>query len=154
MKGESWEANQDRRRVEAILGRLNPELLSHLREFEEEYEKGEGHINLERAMGHLRAFMYQLHGHLVRGLESRSGIPFSGDSRDMEGMLRYLKDEDVAFFSPGDDSLSGSLMEFISMTDGSRYLPKVEFARVGKNLVIELALLLLEKLEAYPGGKP
>jgi hypothetical protein len=152
LKGESWEANQDRRRIEELLGRLNPELLSYLREFDEEYEKGEDHVDLGRAMGHLRTFMYQLHGRLVKGVESRSGIPFSGDSEDMEQMLGYLKGEDVAFFSHGEVSLSGSLMEFFSMADGSRYLPKAEFARIGKNLVIETALLLLEKLEVYPEG--
>lgn len=155
LKGESWEANRDRRRVEEILGRLNPELLSYLREFDEEHEKGEDYINLDRAMGHLKAFMYQLLIHLVRVLELRSGISFSGDSEDVEGILGYLKGEDVAFLSHGEVNLSGSLMGFLSMADGVRYLPDVEFARVGRNLVIEMAQFLLEKLEAYPErGQP
>lgn len=152
LRRESWEANLDRGRVEAILGRLNPELLSHLKEFDKEYGKGADQMNLDRAMGHLRAFMYQLHGHLVRKVESRSGISFSEDSSDMEGMLRYLTGEDVAYLGLGEVSLCGSLMGFLSMAEGSRYLPDVEFARVGKNLVIEMALLLLEKLEAFPGA--
>ena len=155
LKGEGWEANQDRRRVEEMLGTLNPELLSYLREFDEEYGKGEGLIDLGRAMGHLRGFMYQLFGDLVRRLESRSGISFSGDSKDFEQLFGYLKGKDVAFLSHNEATLFGSLMGFISLADGSRYLPEVEFARVGKNLVIEMTMLLLEKLEAYPeGGQP
>ena len=155
LKAEGWEANQDRRRMDAILGRFNPELLSPLKEFDREYEKGAGQISRDRAMGHLRAFMHQLLDHLVRGLESSSGISFSGDSGDMEGILGYLQGEDVAFLGHNEVSLCGSLMGFLSMANGSRYLPDVEFVRVGKNLVIEMALLLLEKLEAYPeGGQP
>ncbi len=153
LKSERWEANQDRRRIEEILARLNPEPLTYLREFDREYEKGEGRIDLCRAMGHLRAFMNRLYADLVRELESISGASFSGDSRDMEQLLGYLKGEGVAFFSQGEDSLSRSLMGFISEANGSRYLPKVEFARVGKNMVMEMALVILEKLEAYRGNE-
>lgn len=45
-KGEGWEASQDRRRVEATPGCLNPKLLSHPKEFDDECEKGAGQMNL------------------------------------------------------------------------------------------------------------
>jgi hypothetical protein len=150
LKGKKWEGSQDRRRTEKILDRLNPSLLSYLREFDDEYEKGEGHINLGRAMGHLREFMYGLCALLVERLGSRSGITFSGDVGDMDQVCGYLKGGDVAFFNHGEERLFGSVMEFLCTTDGIRYLPEAEFGRVGRDLAIETALILLEKLEAYP----
>jgi len=150
LKWETWEANQDRRRVEGILARLNPSLLPYLREFDDEYGKGEGHINLGRATAHLREFLYGLCALLVEKLEVRSGITFSGDVGDMEQVFGYLKGGNVAFLSCGEERLLGSVMEFLFLADGVGYLPKVEFARVGRNLAIETVLILLEKLEAYP----
>jgi hypothetical protein len=150
LQGKKGVGDQDRGRAEEILDRLNPSLLSYLREFDDEYGKGEGQINLGRAMGNLRQFMYGLCAHLVERLGSRSGSAFSGDVGDMEQVYGYLKGEDVAFFNRSEERLFSSVMEFLCTTDGIRYFPKAEVARVGRNLATETALILLKKLEAYP----
>ncbi len=144
LEGINFEINQDRDAVKHHLEQFGfPfELIENIRNVEEAYQSAQSGFDYKTCADHLRSFISELTKEIADKVAQNDG-----DTRQKEP-AKYLHDKGF-FNSTQESSLFQSLMDYLSSDSVHQLSSDREVARIGKNVAIEFALLLSQRLEKY-----
>lgn len=156
LKGElledvNWEINQDVNKVEekiSLFG-LSKELSDGIREIEKEYRQAGSAFDFKTCVDHSRSFLENLNKEIVPKIESKCGIKFSGNITKAKDVIDYFGKKDVDFLMEKEQNLCRDVYGLASDVGVHSLVSKREYARISKNIIVELALLILDRLEKY-----
>jgi len=156
LKGEllediNWEINQDINKVEEKIGLfgLSKELSEGIREIEKEYKQAGSSFNFKTCVDHARSFLENLNKEIVPKIENKCGIKFSGNISKAKDVIDYFGKKDVNFLIEKEQNLCRAVYGLASDVGVHSLVSKREYARISKNIIVELALLILDRLEKY-----
>lgn len=144
--------NEDRKRSLKILRELkfDPKFSEALNIIEEYF--GRGQFSQQEAatcIAKIGSFILDFNMELIGRIEEKSGQRFTGNKRDVASTIQYLNKQQVGFFNQKEAQLYKSVYDLCSDTGRHHLLSKKEHARISKNVMIELILLALQKLQKY-----
>jgi len=145
------EINQDKDKVEEKISHFgfSEELSGSLDKVEEEYRKAGTKFDFKTCIDHSRSFLENLNIEVVPKIEAKSGVKFAGDYSVATQVIDYFKRKDIKFLTEKEYAFYKATYDLASTTGVHRLVSRREFARICKNIVIELALLTLQRLEKY-----
>jgi hypothetical protein len=151
LSNESIEINQDKERVKSSVREFNfsPDLIECLDLFDKKYITDINSFQFKETIGHVRDFWEEL---VIEIASSVSKICPVKPSQNLEkyGSCRdYLQQKGVNFLSPKQSEMIGAIWSFLSDTGTHCLKSDKEHARVAKNMCIEGALFMLERLKRY-----
>jgi len=147
----NWEINQDVNKIEekiSLFG-LSKELSDGIREIEKEYRQAGSAFNFKTCVDHSRSFLENLDKEIVPKIESKCRIKFSGNITKAKDVIDYFGKKDVDFLMEKEQNLCRSVYDLASHLGVHSLVSKREYARISKNIIVELALLILDRLEQY-----
>ena len=145
LPGMNLEVNQDKNRVRTFLEKLGfPQLLiGSLDEAERLYRTAATPFELKSSMGHLRSFLENLHLQACAAAYKKFGGS-SLPSKWGESVL-YLRVHDVLTLK--EEQFATQFYTLMSDTAVHPLVAEREYARLMRNMSIEIGLLLLTKLD-------
>ena len=149
LEGINFEINQDRDTVKHYLEQFGfpPELIESIQYVENAYQSAQSRFDYKACAGQLRSFISGFTGEVADKVAQNDG-----ENRDKEP-AKYLHDK--AFFNSKQESdLFQSFIDYLSSDSVHQLSSDREVARIGKNVAIEFALLLSQRLEKYLEASP
>lgn len=147
----NWEINQDINKVEEKIQffGLSRELSQGLREIEKAYRKADSEFDFKICVDLVRSFLENLNKEIMPKIENKCGIAFLGNMTKAKDVIDYFGKRGVDFLVEKEHALCRALYNFASDLGVHPLVSKKEYARISKNIIIELALLVLDRLEKY-----
>ncbi|MEK0337305.1 MAG: hypothetical protein QQN41_07720, partial [Nitrosopumilus sp.] len=145
LEGINFEINQDREEVKHYLQKFkfNPELIKSIQFVENSYQSAKSDFDYKACADQLRSFTTELTKEIALKIADHDSESNIGNKYH-----KYLHDKH--FFNSGKESeLFKSFISYLSLDSVHRLSGEREMARISKNLVIEFALLLSQRLEVY-----
>lgn len=147
----NWEINQDMDKVgEKIkLFGLSKELSEGIKEIEKAYRKAGSDFDFKTCVAHARSFLENLNKEIIPKIENKCGIKFSGDITKAKDVVDYFGKKNVLFLVEKEQNLCRAVYNLASHLGVHTLVSEREYARISKNIIVELALLILDRLEKY-----
>jgi hypothetical protein len=146
LEGVNLEINQDKTTVESHLQQLGftKPLIDSLNEAERLYHNQGTQFDFKNCLGHLRSFLENLHSQAMPAVHAKCG----GTLRtEWGGGLAYLVQNSV--LSKAEEQFAVGLFKLISDEGVHPLIAQREYARLARNMVIEYALLFLNKMNKF-----
>ena len=149
LEGVNLEINQDRNTVKHYLEQFGfpSDLIENIRNVEEAYQSAQSGFDYKTCADHLRSFILGLTKEIADKVAQHDG-----DTRQKKP-AKYLHDKDF-FYSTQESDLFQSFIRYLSSDSVHQLRSDREVARIGKNVAIEFALLLSQRLEKYLEASP
>jgi hypothetical protein len=150
-EGINWEINQDQEQLRLVISDFgfNPALNETLRKIDQSLYEASDNFDFKNCIDLIRAFLNELCISIGGEILKRKGISPSLEITEMGRARQYFRDNRVNFLSKEEDNFLGQFNAFISHTGVHALQSEREYARISKNLVIELGLFLVERLKKY-----
>lgn len=152
LEGVNFEVNQDQTQLQGFISefgfdiKLN-ELISKINE---EIYSAKDSFDFTGCIGHIRTLFERLCVSTALEIEKKIQILSTDPPIDRMGKARaYFRYGKVNFLSQEEDDLIDRLFYFLSDKGSHALESEKEYARISRNLVIELGLFLAEKLKKY-----
>jgi len=147
----NWEINQDINKVEEkieLFG-MSKELSEGIREIEKTYRKADSAFDFKTCVDYARSFLENLNKEVIPKIENKCGIKFTGDIAKAKEVIDYFGKKGVNFLIEKEQNLCRAVYGLASGLGVHSLVSKREYARISKNIITELALLILDRLEKY-----
>jgi hypothetical protein len=143
-EGLNVEVNQDKNAVASYLSELGFRkiLIDSLNEAERLYYGPATAFDLKASMSHLRSFIEALHADSVLAIVAKGAV---GPANGWGPNLIFLRQN--AVLTPKEEAFVAGLYGLISDQAVHPLVAEREYARLARNMIIEYALLFLEKLK-------
>ena len=128
---------------------FDPELSKILDKIESEFIKGPDEFDFKSCIGHARTFQEHLFKSVVKEVEGIKNITYNWSSTNTVDLFVYLKKPDINFLNGVEFEFVKILWGFASEEGVHTLSADYAGARIIKNIVIELALFILERLGNY-----
>jgi len=150
-EGINYEINQDQKELQNIITEFgfNKKLNETLLKINEKLYEAKDPFDFKNCIDLTRALLNELCISIGLEIQAKKKIQPSLAIDSMGRARQYFRDNRVNFLSQGEDDFIGKYNEFISDTGVHVLQSEREYARIAKNLVIELGLFLAEKLKKY-----
>lgn len=151
-ESENLEINADQEQVKQTVHRigLDSSLTSILEYVEQLLQVGDSDFEFAACLDRLRAFYEGLVKGLTAIVRSSAATRFRGNEGDEGACLQYLTDAGILTSSERD--LFKRTYGFLSAEGSHSLVAQREQARIAKNILIELAWLLMQRVQTkYPG---
>ena len=147
----NWEINQDINKVEEKieLFRMSKELSEGIREIEKTYRKAGSAFDFKTCVDYTRSFLENLNKEVIPKIENKCGIKFTGDISKAKEVIDYFGKKGVDFLIEKEQNLCRDVYGLASDLGVHSLVSKREYARISKNIIVEMALLILDRLEKY-----
>lgn len=149
LEGVNLEINQDRDTVKHYLEQFEfpTDLIENIRNVEEAYQSAQSGFDYKTCADHLRSFISGLTTEIADKVAQNDG------NTRQKKPAQYLHDK--GFFNSSQESdLFKSFIGYLSSDSVHQLSSDREVARIGKNVAIEFALLLSQRLEKYLEASP
>lgn len=146
LEGVNFEINQDREKVKHYLKTLgfDSQLIKSIQFVEESYQSADSDFDYKACAGQLRSFISEFTKQISLKVYEKKG----GAKPPKSKAPQYLKDQKF-FHSKYESNLFDALINYLSSDSVHKLSNDREVARISKNITIEFALLLLQRLEIF-----
>lgn len=144
--------NEDKQRSMKILDELGFDLKfsDALNTIEDYFRKGElDEQEAATCISKIGSFVQDFNLELIRRIEQIKGEKFTGKTESVASTIQYLKKNSIGFFDDKIADVYKSVYDLCSATGRHHLVSAKEDARICKNIMIELVLLVLQKLNKY-----
>ena len=117
--------------------------------FEKDYHTAKVGLDYKATLGHIRSFMELLTGEIAHKVHEICGEKPSESLNKFGRYRSYLRQKTVNFYTEEQDELLGGIFSFASDAGVHPVKSQKEYARLAKNMAIECAVFLFDKLNRY-----
>ncbi len=159
LDGINLEINQDEAKLKDIIREFGfePTLNETINKIDENLRKASDKFDFKTCIDLTRAFLTELCVSIALEIEKTMGIvpklPVEED-KTMGRSMDYFRDGRVGFLSEEEKQLLASINAFMSKKGVHTLASAREYARIARNIAIEIGLFLIKRLEKYIGDKP
>ena len=146
LEGVNFEINQDREKVKHYLKTFgfDNQLIRSIQFVEESYQSADSDFDYKACAGQLRSFISEFTKQISLKVYEKSG----GVKPLKNKAPKYLKDQNF-FHSNYESAPFEALLNYLSSDSVHKLSNDREVARISKNITIEFALLLSQRLEIF-----
>lgn len=150
-EGINYEINQDQKELQNIITEFgfNKKMNETLLKINEKLYDAKDPFDFKNCIDLIRALLNELCISIGLEIQEKKKIQPTLAIDSMGRGRQYFRDNRVNFLSQEEDDFIGKYNAFISDTGIHVLQSEREYARIAKNLVIELGLFLVEKLKKY-----
>lgn len=151
LEGINLEVNQDQEQVKNLIKNFgfSLELEEALSKINEKVYSADNKFDFKGCIDLIRSFLNELCISVALKVKEISTIQHTEDIAEMGKAMSYLRRRDIAFLDAEEDSFVTSFNAFLSHKGVHKLTSDKEYARISRNVAIEIGLFLLERLSKY-----
>lgn len=157
LEGVNLEINRDQEQLKLTLKEFNfnPDLIKAIDKIEQNLASGEDKFDFKVCIDLIRTFFNDLYASIALEIISKTGISPSEaieGSKKMGKAIDYLHSNKVAFVSQEEHDVIVAFNSFLSYKGVHSLTSEKEYARISKNMAIEIGIFLVQRLKKYLAG--
>lgn len=151
LDGINLEVNQDQGELQNLIKSLgfNPDLDEILNKINAKIYAAGDKFDQKECIDLIRSFFNELCVSIAHSVQAKSQKPLASSIGRMGEAMAYLRSKDIAFLDESEDAFFTKFNGFLSCKGVHVLKSEREYARIAKNMAIEIGLFLLERLEKH-----
>lgn len=153
-EGINLEINQDKNQLKDIIKEFsfNPILNETINKIDQDLQQAEDKFDFKTCIGLIRTFLNELCVSIALEIEKKTNFSASlpiEEGKKMGRAMNYFRDRRIDFLSEEEKVLLSSINSFMSYRGVHVLKSGKEYARISRNMAIEMGLFLMERLQKY-----
>jgi len=154
LEGINLEINRDQEQLKLALKafNFNPDLIKAIDKIEQNLASGEDEFDFKSCIDLIRTFFNDLYASIALEIINKTGLKHSEaieGNKKMGKAMDYLHSGKITFVSQEEHDLIAAFNGFLSYKGVHSLTSEKEYARISKNMAIEIGIFLVQKLKKY-----